>query len=95
MNLFGDAALKLPYDEVKFSSELIKTTPPPPTIYKEDDTLYEDQEIQETTPLEGKTVKLYRLMYKNGELVSKELINTSYYKARGEVIKVGTKPRLD
>ena len=34
-------------------------------------------------------------MYKNGELVSKELINTSYYKARGEVIKVGTKPRLD
>ena len=25
----------------------------------------------------------------------KELINTSYYKARGEVIKVGTKPRLD
>lgn len=95
VNLFGDAALKLPYDEVKFSSELIKTTPPPPTIYKEDDTLYEDQEIQETTPLEGKTVKLYRLMYKNGELVSKELINTSYYKARGEVIKVGTKPRLD
>ena len=95
VNLFGDAALKLPYDEIKFSSELVKTIPPPPTTYKEDDTLYEDQEIQETTPLEGKTVKLYRLMYKKGQLISKELINTSSYKARGEVIRVGTKPRLD
>lgn len=95
VNVFGEASLKLPYDEVKFASELIKTTPPPQATYVEDDTLYEDQEIQEVTPLEGKTVKLYRLMYKEGVLMSKELINTSYYKARGEVIKVGTKPRLD
>ena len=95
VNIFGDAALKLPYDEIKFSSELVKTTPPPPTTYQEDDTLYEDQEIQETAPLEGKTVKLYRLMYKKGKLISKELINTSSYKARGEVVRVGTKPRLD
>lgn len=93
VNVFGHESLKLPYDEIKFSSELIKTIESPATTYVKDETLYEDQKIQEVRPLEGKTVKLYRLMYKNNELVHKELVNTSYYKARGEVIKVGTKPR--
>lgn len=93
VNLFGHESLKLPYDEIKFASEVVKTIDPPPTTYIEDDTLYKDQKIQEITPLVGKTVKLYRLMYKGNELVHKELINTSYYKVRGEVIKVGTKER--
>lgn len=93
VNLFGHESLKLDYDEIKFSSELIKTVAPPPVTYVKDDTLYVDQKIQEVSPLEGKTVKLYRLMYKNNELVQKQLINTSYYKVRGEVIRVGTKER--
>ncbi|MEG0578757.1 MAG: VanW family protein [Niameybacter sp.] len=93
VNLFGYKGLKLTYDEVKFASELIETIEPPaPTIIK-DDTMYVDQKVQEVRPLEGKKVKLYRLFYKDGELVNKQLINTSTYRVRGEVIRVGTKPR--
>jgi vancomycin resistance protein YoaR len=91
VNLFGEKSLKPPYDEIKFYSELIETIEPPATTYVDDPTLEKGKTVQDLTPLEGKKVKLYKLYYNNGELVNKILIDTSYYKARGEVIKVGTK----
>ena len=93
VNLFGYKGLKLNYDEIKFASELIETIQPPEPEIIEDPNLYVDQKIQESRPREGKKVKLYRLFYRNGILVDKQLINTSTYKATAEVIRVGTKPR--
>ncbi|MGL5677116.1 MAG: VanW family protein [Cellulosilyticaceae bacterium] len=93
VNIFSHTTLKEDYDSIKFSSETVKTTEPPAIKIIKDPSLYVDQRIQETAPLQGKTVKLYKLCYKNDALVHKELVNTSYYRARGEVVKVGTKPR--
>lgn len=93
VNIFSHTDLKEDYDSIKFTSETVKTTPPPSVKVIKDPELYVDQRIQEVTPLEGKTVKLYKLGYRNGELVNKELVNTSYYRARGEVIKEGIKER--
>ena len=93
VNLFGYKGLKLDYDEIKFASELIETIKPPETKIIEDPNLYTDQKIQESRPREGKKVKLYRLFYRNGILVDKQLINTSTYRAVAEVVRVGTKPR--
>lgn len=94
VNIFGYKGLKLEYDEIKFASEQIETIEPPETKIIQDPELYTDQKIQEVRPLEGKKVKLYRLLYRNGQLIDKQLINTSTYRARGEVIRVGTKSRV-
>lgn len=91
VNIFGNASLKPTYDEIKFLSETVEIIPPPPTKFVNDSEIEKGKQIQELRPLEGKKVKLYKLCYKNGEVVKKELINQSYYKPRGEVIKVGTK----
>lgn len=93
VNIFGHESLKHPYDEVKFYSETIKTIDPPEPKEIEDPTLFEGERVQKTRPLQGKTVKLYKLCYQKGQLVHKELVNTSYYRPRAEVIRVGTKPR--
>lgn len=90
INIYGYKTLKSPYD-IKFESELIETIPAPATTYKDDASLEEGQEETETTAIDGKRVKLYKLYYQNGKLVNKVLVNTSYYRPRGAVIKRGTK----
>ncbi len=93
VNLFSHTSLKPPYDSVKFESQVIETFEPPAPTIIQDSALYVDQRIQEVTPLEGKTIKLYKLCYTNGELVHRELVNTSYYRSRAEVVRQGTQER--
>lgn len=90
VNIYGHETAKSPY-EIKFTSELIEVIPPPETKYIEDDTLSEGTEIIETTALEGKRVKLYKMRYKDGQLVDKVVENTSTYRARAAVIRRGSK----
>lgn len=91
VNIFSHPTLKPEYDEIKFQSEMIEIVDAPPTQYIDDPELPVGTEIQDLAPLQGKKVKLYKLCYKNGELVKKEVVNTSYYKPRAEIIKVGKK----
>lgn len=91
VNLFSDSSLKPSYDEIKFTSETVETIDPPPTEYIKDPTMEMGKMVTEVTPLTGKTIKLYKLYYKDDELVNKERVNTSYYRARGEVVRIGTK----
>ena len=91
VNIFGHESLKPVYDEIKFLSETVEVIPPPPPKLVNDAEIEKGKKIQELRPLEGKKVKLYKLCYQNGQMVKKELVSESYYKPRGEVVKVGTK----
>ncbi len=91
VNIYGAKEAKPNY-EVKFLSELTEEIPAPETKYIDDPTLEAGKEVIETTALDGKRVKLYKLLYDaNGKLVDKVLANNSYYKPRAAVIKRGTK----
>ncbi|MGL4736210.1 MAG: VanW family protein [Cellulosilyticaceae bacterium] len=92
VNVFGHQILKPEYDEIKFYSETIEVIPAPPTKYVEDEILELGKQIQKVSAQEGKKVKLYKMCYKNGDLVHKELINQSYYRERAALVRVGTKP---
>lgn len=91
VNLFSHESLKPSFDEIKFQSETVEVVNAPATQYVEDETLVKGTEIQEVTPLEGKKVKLYKLYYQDDTLIKKEVVDTSYYKPRAEIIKIGVK----
>lgn len=90
VNLYSNQSLKTPY-EIKFESVVTEVIPAPETKYVDDPELEEGKERTETTALEGKKVKLYKLYYKNGALQNKVLVNNSYYRPRAATIKRGTK----
>lgn len=91
VNIFSHESLKPLGNEIKFQSEILEVIAPPATQYIEDATLIKGTELQELTPLEGKKVKLYKLYYEDENLIKKEVVDTSYYKPRSEVIKIGIK----
>ena len=43
------------------------------------------------SPQTGKTARLWKVIYEDGEEVGKEQINDSYYKKSDQIIEVGTK----
>lgn len=88
VNLYGHKDFKPDYT-AQFESELIETIEPPEPLYKEDPTLAPGQEIVKSSPKKGYKVDLYKLYYKNGELIKKEKINTSTYKPQRAVILRG------
>jgi vancomycin resistance protein YoaR len=90
VNIFAHSSVKSEYD-IKFSSVVTEVIPPPAPKYVQDPTLASGTKVEELKALSGKKVKLYKLYYKDGTLVKKELINNSYYRPRGATIKVGTR----
>lgn len=90
VNIFAHPSVKSEY-EIKFSSVTTEVIQPPATKYVEDPTLPKGSKVEELKALSGKKVKLYKLYYKGGTLVKKELINNSYYRPRGATIKIGTR----
>lgn len=88
VNLYGHKDFKPDYT-AQFESELIETIEPPEPLYKEDPTLAPGQEIVKSSPKTGSKVDLYKLYYKNGELIKREKINTSTYKPQRAVILRG------
>ncbi len=90
VNIFAHPSVKPEY-EVKFDSVTTEVINPPAPKYVEDASLPQGTQVEEIKALSGKKVKLYRLYYKDGNLVKKELVNNSYYRPRAATIKVGTK----
>jgi vancomycin resistance protein YoaR len=90
VNIFAHPSIKPPY-EIKFDSVTTEVINPPATKYVEDPTLSQGAQVEEIRALSGKKVKLYKLYYKDGALVKKELVNNSYYRPRAATIRVGTK----
>ena len=57
-------------------------------IYKQDSSLQKGTEVVEQEGKLGYTVNTFRLYKLDGEVLKKELINTSYYPPRDEIIKI-------
>ncbi len=84
------------YDErpdnrsLKFENALVEVIEPGPRVVKETEELKEGEEKVEVKPLKGYKYKLYKLVYVDGKLTEKLLVNNSYYKPRAEEVLVGT-----
>lgn len=76
---------------IKFENSLVETVEPGAEKITYDDTLDEGVTKTEVTALKGYRYKVYKLIYENGQLKEKVLINSSYYKPREAEITVGTK----
>ncbi|MDY3368786.1 VanW family protein [Zhenhengia yiwuensis] len=92
VNLYGHKDFKPDYT-AQFESELIETLEAPEPLYKDDPTLPPGKEIIKSHAKEGHKIVLYKLYYKNGELIKKEKINTSTYKPQRAVILRGPQPQ--
>ena len=77
--------------EIKLQNALIDVIEPSPKIIKETNELTEGQEKIVVKALKGYKYKLYKLIYEDGKLKEKVLVNSSYYKPRAEEVLVGTK----
>ena len=77
--------------EIKFENALVEVIEPGPRVVKKTNELPEGQEKVEVTALKGYKYKLYKLIYVDGKLQEKVLVNNSYYKPRAEEVLVGTK----
>lgn len=91
VNLYGYKDFKPDYT-AKFQSEVVEVLEAPEPLYKEDKTLPVGKEIIQSHAKVGHKVVLYKLYYKNGELIKKEKLNTSVYKPRRAVILRGPQP---
>ncbi|NLK97164.1 MAG: vanomycin resistance protein VanB [Epulopiscium sp.] len=89
VNLYGCKEEESPYT-IEFESVVVETTPPPEDKIVYDSTLEKGKEMVTVKPSEGKKVELYKKIYDNGQLISKTLVNTSYYRPRGAEIHIGT-----
>ena len=90
VNIYGHESLK-PDHDIKFESVVTEVVSPPAPKYQNDSSLEKGKQVQQVSAREGKKVSLYKYIYKDGKLVDKVLENTSYYRPRAAVIRVGTK----
>ncbi len=75
--------------EIKFQNELVEVIPPGDRIENTTEDLKQGEEVIEVKALNGYRYNLYKLIYEDGVLVDKVLINESYYKPRQEEVLVG------
>ena len=76
--------------EVVIQSEVLSYIPFT-TKYENDDTLDEGEEVVEQSGYRGCTSEAYRILKKNGEVVSKTLLSKDTYDPMTKIIKRGTK----
>ncbi len=76
--------------EVEYESETTATTEYE-TIYKTDPEAAIGSMNVTGSPHVGKSARLWKTVYENGEQVSRDVINESHYNKSDQVIKVGTK----
>lgn len=86
-NIYSNEKLKSTTCEM--STELYATVPAK-TTYVNDSSLPAGQTEEVKSPHTGYKVKVYRSVYKNGNLIEKQLISNDYYIAINGVIKRGT-----
>lgn len=75
---------------VKYKSETLETKDPDPKFQAASDAAIGSLKMLDSAHV-GKTAKLWKIVYENGERVSKEVINNSRYSSSPAVYAVGTK----
>ena len=74
---------------VEYESETISTEPYG-TVYKENSELAAGIMQEAGSPHDGVEAQLWKIVYENGEEVSREVFNTSHYEKSDQIIEVGT-----
>lgn len=89
VEIFGDRDKDRDYDEIKVTSEKTETIPRPSAIRQSDGSLAPGKTEVERTGRDGYRARAYKVYYKNGSVVRKREIASSYYPPVAEIIKVG------
>ncbi len=63
----------------------------PTTIYKEDITLEEGKEVEEQSAITGCRSEGYKILKKNGKVISTTLLSKDTYNSRNRIVRRGTK----
>ena len=82
------------YEENEVEIELVSETTditPPSTKYVYDSSLEEGQEVVQTNGANGVKSKAYRIVKKNGRVISKDILSEDSYNPMAKVIKTGSK----
>jgi len=79
---------------LKFTNNLLSTTPAPEEKIIEDDTLPLGEEKEETPARSGFRYELIKTVFQDGEQISSTVVNRSTYKATARELHVGTNPDL-
>ena len=74
---------------IAYESRIINVTQPGEPSIIIDSALAPGEKIIDSQAMTGYTVDLYKKVYVNGELTGTEKVNTSYYKSKEAVIRIG------
>lgn len=77
------------YDEIKVTSQQTGTVAQPADIYREDKSLAKDKIVRERSGRVGKRASAQRIYYKNGSVVKRENLPSSYYRELASVYRYG------
>ncbi|MGM9534583.1 MAG: VanW family protein [Intestinibacter sp.] len=83
-SIYGNAEDK---KNIEIKTEVVKVIKNK-KVYKQDSSIQKGTEVVEQEGKLGYTVNTFRLYKLDGEVLKKELINTSYYPPRDEIIKI-------
>jgi len=75
---------------IAFQSELVEIIPPEPEQIKEDDQLPNGSILINAEPQNGYRYELYKIIFENGRMTSREKINTSTYRPVQGIVIRGT-----
>lgn len=89
--LYGEETRDLANRKVEYQSEVIETIQPGADIETKDNSLPVGYRHVEQSAHIGYKAKLWKIVYENGEQVSKEQVNYSSYAAQPAYVVVGTK----
>jgi vancomycin resistance protein YoaR len=97
VDIYGKAAEE--YDEIKLESDVYaQYKAPDPKVIKDTDrkyVTYTDQKYTKVQSRPGYKVKTYRVYYKDGLEVRRELLNDDYYRPITGTVYIGTKERAE
>lgn len=80
---------------LQFKPVIIQKIAPPQPTHVNDDTLEAGTQVVKRKAVNGYKVKLYKYIYDDGKYVEKQVVNSSYYRPVGSIIRVGTKQPAD
>jgi len=90
-NIWGHETRDTANRKIVFETKILSKTNPPADVVTEDPTKPKSYRKVTQSAHIGYKAQLYKIVYVNGVEVSRELINTSTYKAEPRYITVGTK----
>ncbi len=90
-NIYGKET-RDPKRTLKFTNELVEKVEPAPEEVTEDPTLPLGERVADPEAKTGYRYRVYKNIYQDGKFVSKEQVNTSYYKPVVGKVRVGTGP---